>query len=168
MDNAILQVLRPPINTVEEEPHFSLPAYSNNNNNTNSNNVQSGVPDDDEDLSDQILSKIEQFLLNGDRKGAVEYAIQEDLWAHALIISSCVDKELWQKVITNFVDREMNATPEMRKSRQFHNIAGNNQALRVMYSLFSGAGGVASKLYYSVTESSYLLSLYYCSEPVSS
>lgn len=138
MDNAILQVLRPPVNTVEEESHFSLPAYSNN-----SNNMQSSA--DDEDLSDQILSKIEQFLLSGDRKGAVEYAIQEDLWAHALIISSCVDKELWQKVITNFVDREMNATPEMRKSRQFHNIAGNNQALRVMYSLFSGAGGVASK-----------------------
>lgn len=136
MDNAILQVLRPPVNTVEEESHFSLPAYNNN-----SNNMQSSA--DDEDLSDQILSKIEQFLMNGDRKGAVEYAIQEDLWAHALIISSCVDKELWQKVITNFVDREMNATPEMRKSRQFHNIAGNNQALRVMYSLFSGAGGVA-------------------------
>lgn len=132
MDQAILQVLRPPMNTIEES-HFSLPTY---NTTTDSEN---------EDLSDQMLSKIEHFLLNGDRKGAVDYAIQEDLWAHALIISSCVDKELWQKVIANFVDREMNATPEMRQSRHFNNIAGNNQALRVMYSLFSGAGGVASK-----------------------
>jgi hypothetical protein len=133
MDQAILQVLRPTVVNVEES-NFSIPSYP----------AISTTPDDD-DLSDHMLSKIEQFLLNGDRKGAVEFAIQEDLWAHALIISSCVDKDLWQRVITNFVDREMNATPEMRRQRRFNNIAGNNQALRVMYSLFSGAGGIASK-----------------------
>lgn len=133
MDQAVLQVLRPTLTTVEES-HFSLPSYNGN----------TATPKE-EDLSDFMLSKIEQFLLNGDRKGAVDYAIQEDLWAHALIISSCVDKDLWQKVIANFVDREMNATPEMKKNRHFNNIAGNNQALRVMYALFSGAGGVASK-----------------------
>jgi hypothetical protein len=135
MDHAILQVLRPTVVNVEES-HFSLPSgYPAGSNSSPENN----------DLSDHMLSKIEQFLLDGDRKGAVEYAVQEDLWAHALIISSCVDKDLWQKVITNFVDREMNAAPEMRRNRQFNNIAGNNQALRVMYSLFSGAGGIASK-----------------------
>ncbi|KAL7328494.1 hypothetical protein PS15p_206760 [Mucor circinelloides] len=31
----------------------------------------------------------------------------------------------------------------MRQNRQFNNIAGNNQALRVIYSLFSGAGTAA-------------------------
>ncbi|KAI7889419.1 Sec23-binding domain of Sec16-domain-containing protein [Mucor mucedo] len=130
MDQAILQVLRP--THVEEETNFTIPSYPAN------------TPEDaDADLSDHMLSKIEHFLLNGDRKGAVDFAVQEDLWAHALIISSCVDKDLWQRVITNFVDREMNATPEMRKQRRFNNIAGNNQALRVMYSLFSGAGGIA-------------------------
>lgn len=134
MDQAILQVLRP--THVEEESNFTIPSYSANTS-----------EDIDTDLSDHMLSKIEQLLLNGDRKGAVDFAVQEDLWAHALIISSCVDKDLWQSVITNFVNREMNATPEMRKQRRFNNIAGNNQALRVMYSLFSGAGGIASKLY---------------------
>lgn len=132
MDAAILQVLRPPL--VEEESNFAIPSYANRL--------------DEDDLSDHMLSKIENFLLKGDRKGAVDFAVQEDLWAHALIISSCVDKDLWQRVITNFVDREMNATSEMRKQRRFNNIAGNNQALRVMYSLFSGAGGVASKSFF--------------------
>lgn len=132
MDQAILSVLRPTISNVDKS-HFSLPSYNNNN-----TNEQQPV-----DLSDHVLSKIEHYLLNGDRIGAVDYAIQEDLWAHALIISSCVDKDLWQKVIKNFVDREMNCTPEMRQNRQFNNIAGNNQALRVMYSLFSGAGATA-------------------------
>ncbi|KAG1086670.1 hypothetical protein G6F42_020897 [Rhizopus arrhizus] len=135
MDQAILSVLRPTITNVEES-HFALPAFNDNSN--NSQQQPSSV-----DLSDQVLSKIEHYLLNGDRIGAVDYAIQEDLWAHALIISSCVDKDLWQKVIKNFVDREMNCTPEMRQNRQFNNIAGNNQALRVIYSLFSGAGTTA-------------------------
>ncbi|KAI9363542.1 Sec23-binding domain of Sec16-domain-containing protein [Pilaira anomala] len=133
MDHAILQVLRPVVSEVEES-NFTIPSYPVNTNNTTQ---------EDLDVSDHMLSKIEHFLLNGDRKGAVEFAVQEDLWAHALIISSCVDKELWQRVITNFVDREMNASPEMRQQRRFNNIAGNNQALRVMYSLFSGAGGIA-------------------------
>jgi hypothetical protein len=133
MDHAILQVLRPTMKNVDDT-HFTLPTYSDGQT-------------DNADLSDSMLSKMENYLLNGDRKGAVEYAIQEDLWAHALIISSCVDKELWQRVIQNFVDREMNCTPEMRFNRTFNNIAGNNQALRVMYSLFSGAGASASKPY---------------------
>lgn len=133
MDRAILQVLRPTMKGVDDT-HFALPAY------------QGGQPDNSNtDLSDYVLTKIENYLLNGDRKGAVEYAIQEDLWGHALIISSCVDKELWQRVIQNFVDREVNCTPEMRQNRTFHNVAGNNQALRVIYSLFSGAGASASK-----------------------
>ncbi|KAG1483389.1 hypothetical protein G6F57_002764 [Rhizopus arrhizus] len=132
MDQAILQIIRCPIISSEDDTHFSLPSQTNNT-------LQ------EDDLSDQLLSKIEHYLLNGDRVGAVNYAIQEDLWAHALIISSCVGKDLWQKVITSFVDREMNATPEMRQSRTFHNIAGYNQPLRVLYSLFSGVGSAAMK-----------------------
>ncbi|CAO3692145.1 unnamed protein product [Rhizopus stolonifer] len=130
MDQALLQVLRRPIPS-EDDTHFSLPSQT--------------MQQDQADLSDQLLSKIESYLLNGDRVGAVNYAIQEDLWAHALIISSCVGKELWQKVIAGFVDREMNATTEMRQTRTFHNIAGSNQPLRVMYSLFSGVGAAAMK-----------------------
>jgi hypothetical protein len=154
MDQAILSVLRPTIANVEES-HFSLPSYTSTTE-TNTQNV---------DQSDQMLSKIEQFLVNGDRKGAVDYAIQEDLWAHALIISSTVDKDLWQMVIKNFVDREMNASSEMRQNRTFNNIAGNNQALRVMYSLFSGAGPASSK--YSSSKKYAFLLTYSCSERVS-
>ncbi|KAI8389329.1 Sec23-binding domain of Sec16-domain-containing protein [Blakeslea trispora] len=128
MDQAILHVLRPENQTKEQTNYFSLP---------------DAIHVDQHDLSDQMLKKIEQLLLEGDRRGAVDYAIQEDLWAHALIISSCVDRQLWQQVIQQFVDREMNATPEMAQKRVFHPIAGNNQALRVMYALFSGTGALA-------------------------
>ncbi|KAI9251704.1 Sec23-binding domain of Sec16-domain-containing protein [Sporodiniella umbellata] len=130
MDQALLKILRLPI-TVEDDSNFSLPSQT--------------AQEEPTDLSDLLLSKIERFLHNGDRVGAVNYAIQEDLWAHALIISSCVGKELWQQVITGFVGREMNATPEMRQTRTPHNIAGTNQPLRVLYSLFSGLGSAAMK-----------------------
>ncbi|KAI7905880.1 Sec23-binding domain of Sec16-domain-containing protein [Cokeromyces recurvatus] len=142
MDQALLSVIRPKIDNVEES-YFNLPSYDNRI--QKENGEKGGVAEEEEDLSEYMLSKIEHYLLNGDRVGAVNYAIQEDLWAHALIISSCVNKELWQKVISHFVDREMNSTPEMRRHRKFNNIAGSNQALRVMYSLFSGAGPAAMK-----------------------
>ncbi|KAI8048772.1 Sec23-binding domain of Sec16-domain-containing protein [Gilbertella persicaria] len=127
MDQAILNVIRPPLLT-EEQDHFSFP---------------NAIDQDNVNLSDQILAKMEYLLVAGNRRDAVDYAVQEDLWAHALIISSCVDKQLWQQVIQQFVDREMNAAPDQRLNRVFHNIAGNNQALRVMYRLFSGAGASA-------------------------
>ncbi|ORE02933.1 hypothetical protein BCV72DRAFT_308677 [Rhizopus microsporus var. microsporus] len=134
MDQAILDVLRPSLPN-EDDTHFTLPAQNND----------TLYETDDDDLSDRVLSKIERYLMRGDRAGAVNYAMQEDLWAHALIISSCVGKDLWQQVISSFVDREMNATAEMRRNRTFHNIAGSNQPLRVLYCLFSGVGSAAMK-----------------------
>ena len=129
MDEAILKIIRPEAQSKEQEDtYFSLP---------------NAIHVDEQDLSDQMLQKIEQLLLEGNRRGAVDYAIQEDLWAHALIISSCVDRQLWQQVIQQFVDRELNATPEMRQKRMFHPACGQNQALRVMYALFSGTGALA-------------------------
>lgn len=134
MDQAILDVLRPSLPN-EDDTHFTLPAQNND----------TLYETCDDDVSDRVLSKIERYLMRGDRAGAVNYAMQEDLWAHALIISSCVGKDLWQQVISSFVDREMNATAEMRRNRTFHNIAGSNQPLRVLYCLFSGVGSAASK-----------------------
>ncbi|CEI87060.1 hypothetical protein RMCBS344292_01480 [Rhizopus microsporus] len=134
MDQAILDVLRPSLPN-EDDTHFTLPAQNND----------TLYETCDDDVSDRVLSKIERYLMRGDRAGAVNYAMQEDLWAHALIISSCVGKDLWQQVISSFVDREMNATAEMRRNRTFHNIAGSNQPLRVLYCLFSGVGSAAMK-----------------------
>ncbi|KAI8983772.1 Sec23-binding domain of Sec16-domain-containing protein [Pilobolus umbonatus] len=137
MDSAILDILRPA--QLKEDDLFTLPAQTT-------------------DPSDMILSKMESILLQGNRQGAVDYAMQEDLWSHALIISSCVDKDLWQKVVSQFVQREMNATPEMKLNRHYNHIAGHNQPLRVLYSLFSGAGGGAMNEFMDNTSSSQAVS----------
>ncbi|KAG0182134.1 vesicle coat component [Apophysomyces sp. BC1021] len=90
-----------------------------------------------ETRSEMVLDEIQQCLAKGDRAGAVEYAIQESLWEHALIIGSCVDKALWSKVVAMFVRQELN-TPSGQRSD--HLPAKDRQALRVLYALFAGSG----------------------------
>lgn len=92
-----------------------------------------------------VLEKLQNLLLNGDRSGAVDYAMQEDLWAHALIISSCVNKDVWKTVVTNFVERELSGSVTEGTRQDVLNVAGDKQGLRVLYSLFSGSGAASSK-----------------------
>ncbi|KAG0177208.1 vesicle coat component [Apophysomyces sp. BC1034] len=132
MDNAIRALLEPPA-VVEEEGNFSVPAYT-----------QESTDDNPEpDRSDIVLATVQKYLLSGDREAAVQYAIQEDMWAHALIISSCVNKDLWKTVINGFIERELCATAEDKRNRVYHSTAGDKQSLRVLYSLFSGSGAAA-------------------------
>ncbi|KAF7726142.1 vesicle coat component [Apophysomyces ossiformis] len=132
MDNAIRALLQPPA-VAEEEGKFSVPAYS-----------QESTDDSFEtDRSKIVLAKVQKYLLAGEREAAVQYAMQEDMWAHALIISSCVNKDLWKKVINGFIERELCATDEDKRNRIYHSATGDDQSLRVLYSLFSGSGAAA-------------------------
>jgi hypothetical protein len=74
----------------------------------------------------------------------VRYAVQEDLWAHALIISSCVNKDLWMEVVHGFAEREL-ATPAPGAMQTTKVVYGDRQGLRVLYALFAGQGAKAGK-----------------------
>jgi hypothetical protein len=50
---------------------------------------------------------LQELLLKGDRVAAIRHAMNENLWSHALIIASCVNKDLWKEVVTEFVKHEM-------------------------------------------------------------
>ncbi|ORZ09596.1 Sec23-binding domain of Sec16-domain-containing protein [Absidia repens] len=130
---AILGLLQPQKTTaVEDVNNFSVPAYGG------TEQVQNG--DQDVNVSEVVLDKLQDYLSVGDRRGAVNYAIQEDLWSHALIISSCVDRDLWQSVVRGFTQRDLAAPPGGRLTRNYHHVDGNRQGLRVLYALFSGLG----------------------------
>ncbi|KAI8379686.1 Sec23-binding domain of Sec16-domain-containing protein [Radiomyces spectabilis] len=133
MDNAIRGLLQLPAVTEDEQNTFSVPAYAQELPST----------ENDDDRSTFILDKLQRLLLNGDRDGAVEYAMQEDLWAHALILSSCINKDLWKTVVTGFIERELAVTPEVKQSRVYQHVLGDKQSLRVLYSLFAGSGAAA-------------------------
>lgn len=122
-----------------------MPAYAQ---------VETHGDDDAEnrERAQKVLEKLQHYLLTGDRSGAVEYAMQEDLWAHALIISSCVNKDVWKTVVNNFVERELSESAGGKPRQDRYNVTGDKQALRVLYSLFAGSGGAASKSEINVGE----------------
>ncbi|KAK3809469.1 MAG: Sec23-binding domain of Sec16-domain-containing protein [Benniella sp.] len=81
--------------------------------------------------SSASLDVLQDILRNGDRTGAVHYAMSSNLWAHALVISSSFNKELWNEVVNAFVTQELSAD-----GGDFQ--ANGREALRVLYALFAG------------------------------
>ncbi|KAG9324600.1 hypothetical protein KVV02_004094 [Mortierella alpina] len=77
------------------------------------------------------MDVLQDLLRNGDRAGAVRYAMSSSLWAHALVISSCVNKELWKEAVNGFVNQELTSGGGDVQ-------ANGREALRVLYALFSG------------------------------
>ncbi|KAI7825987.1 Sec23-binding domain of Sec16-domain-containing protein [Gamsiella multidivaricata] len=57
--------------------------------------------------------------------------MSSNLWAHALVISSCVNKELWKEAVNGFVNQELTANGSDLEPN-------GREALRVLYALFSG------------------------------
>lgn len=76
------------------------------------------------------LDHLQELLLRGDRRAAYRYALDAKLWAHALLISSSVDKDAWREVAHEFIRMEL-ATGEN---------TGNRESLKVAYGLFAGDG----------------------------
>ncbi|EPQ58106.1 hypothetical protein GLOTRDRAFT_56722 [Gloeophyllum trabeum ATCC 11539] len=90
------------------------------------------------------LDKIQDFLLRGERRKACHYALDEKLWAHAMLIASSIDKEAWKEVVHEFLRTELGY-----QSAGGHgaSLGANGKAadpgrtsLRVAYSLFAGEG----------------------------
>ncbi|ORX36789.1 Sec23-binding domain of Sec16-domain-containing protein [Kockovaella imperatae] len=72
------------------------------------------------------LSQLSTMLQRGEKKEAAHFAMQGELWAHAILISSSVDAEKWKEVVLAFVHAELGA-----------GMLGN-AAMRTAYTLFSG------------------------------
>ena len=69
--------------------------------------------------------------MHGDRRGAVRFALDQQMWSHALLIANSLDKELWQEVVREFAQHELAAKSD-------------GLVLRVAYGLFAGSGATAS------------------------
>ena len=86
------------------------------------------------------LDKITGFLLRGERRKAVKYALDHKLWAHAFVISSCVDTDCWKDVVMEFLRSEL--TPSAEGSAGG---ANGREGMRVAYSMFAGLGADSSE-----------------------
>lgn len=101
-------------------------------------------------LRPSSLDKLQSLLLTGKRREACHYALDQKLWAHAMLISSSMDKEMWKDVTNEFIRSELGVQmapsalalrPDLGAGKQ--EPSNGRESLRVIYSLFSGQGTAA-------------------------
>lgn len=102
------------------------------------------------DVRPSALHKIERCLMQGGRRQACQYAMDQKLWAHAMVIASSIDKESWKEVVNEFLHKELaSSSAHVRGSNvAAHHAQYSWESLRVAYSYFSGQGAAAGKRRY--------------------
>jgi len=94
------------------------------------------------------LDRIQELLTQGERSAAYRYALDEKLWAHAMIIASSIDKEAWKEVANEFIRSELNAQGIVDATgpgrRDTMAPSAGREPLKVAYSLYSGQGAASS------------------------
>ncbi|CDR99757.1 hypothetical protein [Sporisorium scitamineum] len=91
------------------------------------------------ELRTGFLQKVQGMLLRGERRQAVDYAVAQKMWAHAMTIASCVDKECWKEVVSEFIEHEVGAAEASLAGQG----QGDLQGLKVAYNVFSGQDPVS-------------------------
>ena len=94
------------------------------------------------------LDRLQDLLAQGERKAAYRYALDERLWAHAMIIASSIDKDAWKEVVNEFIRSELNsqgvADATVPGRRDTTAPCTGREPLKVAYSLYSGQGAASS------------------------
>jgi COPII coat assembly protein SEC16 len=102
------------------------------------------------------LDTIQGLLAKGDRRAAYRYALDEQLWAHAMVISSSVDKEAWKEVVNEFIRSELNPQGVTDSTGPDATASGaGREPLKVAYSLYSGQGAASSTCVAQPSHASY-------------
>jgi hypothetical protein len=90
------------------------------------------------------LDKIQDLLARGERTTAYRYALDERLWAHAMVIASSIDKEAWKEVVNDFIRSELSSQVSVDRTgpnQRDTTLPGTGrEPLKVAYSLYSGQG----------------------------
>jgi len=114
--------------------------------------ASSEVPVSVTTLKPSALEKIQEFLIRGERRQACHYALDEKLWAHAMVIASSADRDVWQEVVKEFVRAELGPTEvkddktklnDSRRGSLLTPASNGRESLRVAYSLFAGQGAAS-------------------------
>jgi hypothetical protein len=77
-------------------------------------------------IDPKAVEELRSLLTKGDREKAVWHAVDQRLWAHAMLLSSTLNKDVWKQVVQEFVRKEVKK------------IGRDNQALAVLYEIFAG------------------------------
>ena len=77
-------------------------------------------------VNPEAMEDLRKLLLHGEREKAVWHAVDSHLWAHAMLIASTLEKNVWRQVSQEFVRQEV---------KTFGN---NTESLAALYQIFAG------------------------------
>lgn len=72
------------------------------------------------------LESVRKLLLQGEREKAVWHAVDQRMWAHAMVLASSLDKSVWKQVLHEFTRLEVKTHGE------------NTESLAAIYEVFAG------------------------------
>lgn len=140
IENAVRAALLPDLDSSPDSPTEALhvPALASSSYPNHGSVLSDDTVVVTNTLRSSQLNKIQRHLLRGDRRAAYQYAEDERLWAHAMVIASSIDKEAWKEVVTEFLRSELSATGAgpLPSGAQ----TNGRESLKVAYSLFAGQG----------------------------
>lgn len=109
------------------------PAIANNGNwESPSGRLSAGIskPEGMHSAVDQMspgaMETVQRLLLQGEREKAVWHAVDQRMWAHAMVLSSTLDKSVWKQVLHEFTRLEVKTQGE------------NSESLAALYEVFAG------------------------------
>jgi hypothetical protein len=119
---AVRQVLSPASDMpIEGEASFATAADLVGGHRSRSNTAVQADP-----VDPRAVEELRSLLTKGDREKAVWHAVDQRLWAHAMLLSSTLSKDVWKQVVQEFVRKEVKK------------MGRDNQALAVLYEVFAG------------------------------
>ena len=74
----------------------------------------------------EALEDLRKLLLHGEREKAVWHAVDQHLWAHAMLLASTLEKNVWRQVSQEFVRQEVKT------------FGHNTESLAALYQIFAG------------------------------
>ncbi|SLM36886.1 Sec16, central conserved domain [Lasallia pustulata] len=85
-----------------------------------------GMKSSSDPVDSGALEVVRTALLKGEREKAVWLAVDKRLWAHAMLISSTMSKDIWKQVVQEFVRNEVKP------------FGDNTESLAALYEVFAG------------------------------
>ena len=74
----------------------------------------------------ETMEALRKLLLHGERERAVWHAVDNRLWAHAMLLASTLEKKVWKQVSQEFVRQEVKT------------FGDNTESLAALYQIFAG------------------------------
>lgn len=74
----------------------------------------------------EAMETLHKILLRGEREAAVWHAVDQRLWAHAMLLASTLDPKIWKQVVQEFVRQEVKT------------FGINTESLASLYQIFAG------------------------------